>query len=200
MATLETGAGATTIVFAAAGVQHRAITPAEDEVEQIRRECARLGVSLDLVEFVIGPSEDVLPGLVPAPLDVVLVGGADGFPYPILDWWYLAPHLRVGGQLLVDAAYNPAAAALVDHLRADSAWRVREVLGYRTVLVEKIGTTRPRPLYAGDPAIGSPSFRYLPLFRRVRAAVRHRVFTTRAGLAFVGWARRRAAWLWKERR
>jgi precorrin-6B methylase 2 len=200
MRTLETGAGATTIVFAAGGSQHQAITPAADEVERIRQECARLRVNLELVDFVLGLSEEVLPNLAPPPLDIVLVGGADGFPYPILDWWYLAPHLRVGGHLLVDAAYNPAAAALVDHLRADSAWRFDSVLGYRTVLVEKVGTTRPRPLFAGDPAIGRPSFRYLPPARRARASTRHRIFTTRAGLALVGWTRRHAPWLWTARR
>jgi hypothetical protein len=63
--------------------------------------------------------------------------------------------------------------------------------------VEKIDTTPPRPLFAGDPAIGHPSFRYLPPGRRARAATRHRIFTTRAGLALVGWTRRRAAWLWR---
>jgi hypothetical protein len=200
MATLETGAGASTIVFAAAGTRHESITPAEDEVERIRQECERLGVSLDLVDFHLGPSEEVLPRLAPRPLDLVLVGGADGFPYPILDWWYLAPRLRVGGHLLVDAAYNPAAGALVEHLRTDAAWRVREVLGYRTVLAEKVAETSPQPLFAGDRAIGRLSFRYLPPLRRLRASSRHRVFTTRAGLAAVAFARRHAGWLWRRRR
>jgi precorrin-6B methylase 2 len=199
MATLETGAGATTIVFAASGAHHEAITPAETEVERIRHECARLGISLDRVEFRLGPSEEVLPGLAPEPLDVVLVGGADGFPYPILDWWYLAPRLRLGGYLLVDAAYNPAAGALVEHLRADDAWRMRGVLGYRTVLVEKVSEAPPRPLFAGERAIGRLSFRYLPPRRRLSASSRHAIFTTRPGLAAVGWARRHAGWLWRER-
>ena len=42
MATLETGAGASTIVFAAAGAVHDAVTPDPAEETRIRASCARL--------------------------------------------------------------------------------------------------------------------------------------------------------------
>src|SRR5690348_7399874 len=77
--TFETGAGATTIVFAAAGAQHEAVTPAEDEVRRTTAECERLGVDLSRVRFHLGRSEDVLPRLDLRELDLVLIGGADGF-------------------------------------------------------------------------------------------------------------------------
>ena len=96
MATLETGAGSSTIVFAAAGAEHEAVTPDAAEEGRIREECARHGVDSSSVRFRIGPSHEVLPALEQRPLDLVLVDGAHGFPYPILDWWYLAPRLRVG--------------------------------------------------------------------------------------------------------
>jgi precorrin-6B methylase 2 len=197
MATLETGAGATTIVFAASGADHEAVTPSQDEVDRIAQECERLGVDQSRVRYHVAPSQDVLSELERRELDVVLVGGADGFPYPILDWWYLAPRLRVGGHLLVDAAYNPAASALAAHLRTDPAWRVLDVLGYKTVLAQKTADTPPRALYAGDPAIGRLSFAYLPPLRRLRASARHRLFTTRAGLAAVELVRSRAGWLFR---
>ena len=44
MATLETGSGASTIVFAGAGTEHVAITPDPDEETRIRRACDALGV------------------------------------------------------------------------------------------------------------------------------------------------------------
>ena len=199
MATLETGAGATTIVFAAGGTRHEAITPAEDEVERIREECERLGVSLDLVDFHLGPSEEVLPRLVPRPLDLVLVGGADGFPYPILDWWYLAPRLRLEATFL--------SMLLTTRRRArSSSICVRTPRG---VCETSSGTAqsslkRWRRRHRG---------RCLPVTARsvasalVSAAVtaracasRHRFFTTRAGLAAVALARAHAGWLWRRRR
>lgn len=197
MATLETGAGASTIVLAATGAQHAAITPAADEIARIRAECERLDVRLDSVTFHLGPSEDVLPRLPRLLLDVALIGGADGFPYPVLDWWHIAPRLRVGGYLLVDTAYNPAAAAVVEHLRRDAAWRYHGALGYTTVLAEKLADTPPRALFAGDRAIGRLSFRHLPPTGRARASARHAIFTTRAGLASVAWARTHLPWLWR---
>ena len=85
MATLETGAGSSTIVFAAAGAEHEAVTPDAEEEGRIRGACDRLGVDSSSVTFRIGPSHEVLPSLEPRELDLVLVDGAHGFPYPILD-------------------------------------------------------------------------------------------------------------------
>ena len=42
-----------------------------------------------------------------ARLDLVLLDGAHGFPYPMLDWWHVAPRLAVGGRILLDDAYMP---------------------------------------------------------------------------------------------
>src|SRR5690349_14511663 len=112
MATLETGAGASTIVFAARGAEHEAVTPSAEEAERIRAECERRGIATDGLRFRIGSSHEVLPQWEPRPLDLVLVDGAHGFPYPILDWWWLAPHVRLGGRMLLDDAYMPPVAML----------------------------------------------------------------------------------------
>ncbi len=185
MATLETGAGASTIIFAAGGSSHEAVTPAEAEVERIRAECARLGVDVGGVAFRIGLSHEVLPQLDQHPLDIVLVGGADGFPYPILDWWLLAPRLAIGGHLLVDVAYVPTPGMLVDYMRSSPAWRLLEPVGYRTALAQKLADESPPFFWRGR----RRSFRYLPLHRRAVATVRDAALTTRPGLAVVAWAR-----------
>jgi len=179
MATLETGAGASTIVFAAAGAEHEAVTPAAEEAERIRQECARRGISTERVRFRIGSSHEVLPAWEPRPLDLVLIDGAHGFPYPILDWWILAPHVSVGGTVLVDDAYMSPVAALVDHLRAHPAWEVDGAVGYRTVIVRKLTEQAPDFAWFGERIGGRKSFRYLPPARRAVAAVRHRIFEVR---------------------
>jgi hypothetical protein len=196
LATFETGAGATTIVFAAAGAEHEAVTPAEDEIRRTAAECGRLGVDLSRVRFHLGRAEDVLPGLELRELDLVLIGGADGFPYPILDWWRLAPALRVGGTLLLDPAYAEPHGALADYLRLSPAWRFRGSAGERTALFEKLSNEPPATFWHDEPR-GRPSFRYLPPLKRLEASTRHRVFTTPAGLAAVAWARRRAPRLFR---
>jgi hypothetical protein len=199
MATLETGAGSSTIVFAAAGAEHEAVTPDAEEEGRIRGACDRLGVDSSSVTFRIGPSHEVLPALPPRDLDLVLVDGAHGFPYPILDWWFLAPRLRVGGLMLLDDAYMPPVRVVVDALRAQPGWEVAAAIGHRTVAVRKVSEELPHWDWSGEPVGGRMSFRYLPPGRRAAASATHRAFTTDLGLRAVGFARRNAALRWRKR-
>jgi predicted O-methyltransferase YrrM len=198
MATLETGAGSSTLAFAAGGAEHIAVTPDASEEERIRAQADRLGIDHSKVRFEIGPSHEVLPRLAARPLDLVLVDGAHGFPYPMLDWWYTAEQLKVGGRMLLDDAYMPPVAALVDALRAQPGWDVGENAGYRTVVVRKTADSIPHWDWEGERIGGRMNFRYLPARERAVAAVRHRFFSTRPGLAVVGLVRRRSKLSWKQ--
>jgi hypothetical protein len=182
MATLETGAGASTIVFAARGAEHEAVTPEPEEEERIRRACAERGIDDSQLTFHIGRSQDVLPGLPRRDLDLVLVDGAHGFPYPVLDWWHLAPRLKEGGRMLLDDAYLPGVSAVVDYVRSSDAWELEAPVSFRTARIRKLHDEEPP---AGADALasrGRMSFAYLPPHRRAVASVRTRVFSTRPGL------------------
>jgi len=185
MATLETGAGASTIVFAARGADHEAVTPSAEEAERITAECERRGISTDRLRFRIGSSADVLRTWEPRPLDLVLVDGAHAFPYPTLDWWFLAPHVKIGGLMLLDDAYMPPVAAVVDHLRGSAAWSLEQPASFRTAVARKLADEVPESEWKGERIGGRMSFRYLPPGRRVGAAVRQRFFSTRVGLKTV---------------
>jgi len=184
-ATLETGSGASTIVFAAGGAVHEAVTPDAAEEEGIRGTCAALGIDDSGLTFRIGFSHDVLPVWQPRPLDLVLIDGAHGFPYPVLDWWHLSPHVRVGGRVLLDDAYLPAVNAIADFVRASPAWELLPAVSFRTAAVQKV-SDEPPPFDAGaEAAHGKMRFDYLPPQRRVIASARQRIFSTRAGLWLV---------------
>jgi predicted O-methyltransferase YrrM len=189
MATLETGAGASTIVFAASGADHETLTPSQEEADRIRAECERRGISTDRLTFRIGSSPEVLRTWAGRPLDLVLVDGAHAFPYPTLDWWFIAPHVKIGGLMLLDDAYMPPVAAVVDHVRASAAWQVEEPASFRTAVVRKLAEEVPEPEWKGERIGGRMSFRSLPPKRRAVAAVRQRVFSTRLGLKAVELAR-----------
>lgn len=185
MTTLETGAGASTMIFAARGATHVAITPSDDEAGRIRRACAERGIDDAQVTFHVGRSEDVLPSLSLPPLDLVLVDGAHGFPYPVLDWWLLAPRLRTGGRMLLDDAYLPAVAGIVDFARASPAWALEAPASFRTACIRKLSDEAPPGDADAFAAHGRMSFSYLPPARRLVASVRTRVFSTRAGIWLV---------------
>jgi predicted O-methyltransferase YrrM len=185
MATLETGAGASTIVFAARGAVHEAVTPSADEAERITRECERRGIPTERLRFRIGSSADVLREWEPRPLDLVLIDGAHAFPYPTLDWWYLAPHLKIGGLMLLDDAYMPPVAAVVDHLRNSRAWQLEAPASFRTAVARKLAEEVPDGEWMGERVGGRKNFRYLPPRQRAVASARQRFFSTRLGLRTV---------------
>jgi hypothetical protein len=185
MATLETGAGASTMIFAARGALHEAITPDAEEERRIRSACSERGIDDTRVTFHIGHSETVLPSLTGRALDLALVDGAHGFPYPILDWWHLAPRLKTGGRMLLDDAYLPPVAAIVDYVRASDAWELEGAISFRTVCIRKVRDEEPPSDADALAAHGRMSFAYLPRGRRVVASTRMRLFSTRAGLWIV---------------
>lgn len=174
MRTLETGCGASTAVFAARGGDHVVITPSRDEWERLSRYCASEGIGLERVRHICEPSHVALAGSwSPTPLDVVLVDGAHGFPFPILDWFYTAPHVRVGGRVLVDDAYLPSVNVLVQFLRQSPSWELERVLGQRTACFRKLDEEALSFDWLGSRFDRRPKFNYLAPSRRPLALGRY---------------------------
>jgi hypothetical protein len=117
----------------------------------------------------------------------------------VLDWWYAAPHVRVGGVVLLDDAYMPPVRVLLDALRDQPAWEVAAPIGHRTVAVRKVAEGLPAFDWHGEPIGGRMSFGYLPPARRAAASLRHRAFSTDLGLRLVALSRRRSALKWRKR-
>jgi len=182
MSTLETGAGASTMIFAARRAEHEVVTPDPEEERRIRRACDERGIDASRVTFHIGPSQNVLPDLATRSLDLALVDGAHGFPYPILDWWHLAPCLKLGGRMLLDDAYLPSVAAIVDYVKASDSWALEPPISFRTACIRKLREDEPPGDAGARAAHGRMSFSYLPPGRRLVASARTRVFSTRAGI------------------
>jgi predicted O-methyltransferase YrrM len=105
MVTIETGAGHTTVVFAALAKHHYCCTWDAREVDRICAYLERIGVAKNKVTFAIGSSADTLPRLnVDAPIDFGYIDGCHGYPFPALDWHYMDVHLKVGGIIGMDNA------------------------------------------------------------------------------------------------
>src|SRR6185503_13112859 len=103
---------------------------------RIRAHCEAAGVPLDTVEFVVAASERALPGLERHDLDLVLIDGRHGFPAPMLDWYYTASMLRVGGLLVLDDTQLWTVRLVCDVLRREPEWRLHCELPRTTVFVK----------------------------------------------------------------
>ncbi|MCF3933457.1 class I SAM-dependent methyltransferase [Acuticoccus sp. M5D2P5] len=130
---LETGAGVSTLAFAAAGARHTAVTPSADEIARIRAEAAERGIEMSGVTFVEGFSQNVLPSLT-GPLDIVLIDGGHGFPIPAVDWTYAAARLTVGGYCLVDDIDIWTGQMLVQFMDEEDEWERVAIIRNRTAI------------------------------------------------------------------
>ena len=145
--TVETGTGASTVIFAAAGAIHTAISPMPREHRMVERYCVEHGISTDRLELIEGYSEDVLPSYYPeTPFDVAFIDGKHSFPYPILDWHYIANSLKVGGTLVLDDIRAPAVEVLCRMMLADAGWQLEAAPDGEAAAFTK--TADPAP---GDP-------------------------------------------------
>jgi hypothetical protein len=173
MTTLETGSGASSIVFAARGASHTVISPAPGEHDRIRAWCRENGISTDNVTFLAAPSDEALTGgWDPRPLDLALLDGAHLFPFPALDWFFTARQLKVGGRIVLDDAYLPSVNMVVRFLESSPSWEFEAAVSYRTVCFRKLDDE------VDYDAIGRrfdrmPRFGYLSPPARVAAYARH---------------------------
>jgi Methyltransferase domain len=137
--TLETGCGVSSIVFALKAGRHTMIAPHGKAHTRVRDWCAERGVSTDHVKSIVGSSQDELPRLVEdGPLDLVLIDGAHVFPLPMIDWYYTAVRLRVGGYVVIDDMHIRACSLLCEFLAAEEGrWRLAEPVG-RAQAFEKV--------------------------------------------------------------
>jgi predicted O-methyltransferase YrrM len=136
--TVETGAGASTVIFAATGATHTAISPVPREHRVIERYCQEHGIPTDRLEFIEGYAEEILPSYYPAPVDLAFIDGKHCFPYPIIDWHYLCNSLKLGGLMVVDDVRAPAVEVLCRIMLADPGWRLeatpdREAAAFKRV-------------------------------------------------------------------
>jgi hypothetical protein len=136
--TLETGAGVSTILFALKRTKHICIAPAPAEVARIREFCRANGISTNQIEFILEPSEVALPRLLAGPLDLVLVDGNHGFLTPMVDTFFTADRIPVGGMLILDDTQLYPVHILKQFLMREPEWRTELNLWPRSVVFRRV--------------------------------------------------------------
>jgi hypothetical protein len=132
--TLETGSGTSTVLFVLRGARHICITPSTEEVALLKDYCEANGIDSSRTSFICEPSELALPKLEAEPLDVVLIDGRHGFPAPMIDFFYTAGLLKVGGYLIIDDVVLDTCRYLRDVLAEQPEWEVTANLSRSSVL------------------------------------------------------------------
>src|SRR6266704_589036 len=83
----------------------------------------------DVVTFVEGPTQVTLPQhRFTEKLQLVLIDGPHGYPFPDLEYYYLYPHLETGALLILDDIHIPTVQNLFQFLRRDAMFELEETV------------------------------------------------------------------------
>jgi len=131
----ETGAGKTTVLLSHLADHHLCFTCDDREVPWQKRSNLDFVQNcplfrFDKITFVLGPTQRTLPSYkFSHMIDVALIDGAHGYPFPEMDYYFFYPHLRAGALLIVDDINIPTIRRLAQFLSEDEMFEQIHVEG-----------------------------------------------------------------------
>ncbi len=131
---VETGSGASTLLFSHLSEHHTvfALDGGSGSIANIRRSPL---LRPNVVTFVEGPTQATLPRhRFTESLQLVLIDGPHGYPFPDLEYYFLYPHLETGALFILDDIHIPTVQNLFRFLRRDAMFELEEVVQNHRVL------------------------------------------------------------------
>lgn len=130
--TAETGSGQSTLLFSHLSSNHIVFAlnlHADSDTESVTAVERSKLFNSKAVEFIIGPSQITLPKYrFGNHLDIVLLDGPHAYPFPDLEYYYLYPHIRPGGILIVDDLQIPSISNMFSILCEDNMFKLEEIV------------------------------------------------------------------------
>jgi hypothetical protein len=137
---LETGCGRTTVAFSNLASNHLCFcmddrdiplpVGQDGEIRSLDFVLEHPYFNKDHVNFVFGPTQKTLPyqDFHDISLDFVFLDGPHAFPFVELEYYFLYPHIRMGGILGIDDIQIPTIANFFRFLRDDHMWRLISII------------------------------------------------------------------------
>lgn len=124
---VETGSGKTTLLFSHLSADHRVF--AAEGGNSITRVRESPLFRADAVTYVEGPTQRTLPTYqFTNQVQIALIDGPHGYPFPDLEYYYFYPIIEAGGLLLVDDIPIPTIARMFDIIKSDDMFELLEVV------------------------------------------------------------------------
>lgn len=125
---LETGAGKSTLFFSQIAQNHVVFAiNVGNSLSRVRESSLFNG---DRVEIVEGPTQLTLPAYsFDKKIQVALIDGPHGYPFPELEYYYIYQHLDTGGLLIIDDINIPTIKNMADVLKKDEMFEWMGTVG-----------------------------------------------------------------------
>lgn len=132
----ETGSGKTTLLFSHLSANH--LTFAIDEGDSISLVKHSPLFNAGTVTFVEGRTQEKLPKFnFEHKLQIALIDGPHGYPFPDLEYFYFYPLIETGGLLLVDDIKIPTIRRMFEIISADDMFNLLEVVDENLAFFER---------------------------------------------------------------
>ncbi len=125
---VETGSGASTLLLSHLSGRHLAFTvdSGTGSLENVKSSPLFRSENVTVIE---GPTQLTLPRFsFRDPIQLALIDGPHGFPFPDLDYYYIYPHIERDGVLVLDDIQIRSIHNLFEFLSADDMWHLDEVV------------------------------------------------------------------------
>lgn len=149
---METGAGRSTLLLSHTSGDHSVF--AIDGGLSLTQVRSSPLLNRECVTFIEGPTQQTLrQHTFTEPLDLALIDGPHGYPFPELEYYFVYPHLAEGGTLALDDIHIPTIHHLYRFLREDPMFRLEETVD-TTAFFRRTATPTFDPF--GDGWLGQP--------------------------------------------
>ncbi len=181
--TLEVGCGVSTVAFAASGAEHICVSPDSCEHDRVISYCRENGIDTSRLKMVAAGSQNYLPilDLNGRELDFALIDGCHAFPMPIVDFYYVNRHLKVGGMLAIDDLFIPSVNLLQAFLKTDTSYQFLLFDSKKTAIYRKTAEAKYSKWEIQKYNERRPDFSHLPYGDRMLMTVAHRLKVREGG-------------------
>lgn len=127
---IETGCGASTILFSHYAEKHYSFCYDDRECENssVNFVIEFPGFRAEKVEWVFGPTQLTVPRhIISEPIDIILIDGPHGFPFPELEYYYFYRLLQPNSVLIIDDIHIPTLRNLFNFLSQDDMFYLHQV-------------------------------------------------------------------------
>jgi glycosyltransferase involved in cell wall biosynthesis len=133
---VETGCGVSTILLSnISKIKHKCFALPRGDLDTVKSSPL---LNKDTIEFVEGPTQRNLPyHNFSEKLQLALIDGAHGYPFPEIDYYFIYPHLDEGALLIIDDIWIPTIQNLYLFLKEDEMFELLEVIGNRTAFFRR---------------------------------------------------------------
>lgn len=144
---VETGAGKSTLFFSQISGHHTVFALDVGNSLTTVKESDLLRA--EYVEFIEGPTQLTIPThIFTEKLQVVLIDGPHGYPFPDLEYYYLYQHIAQGGLLIIDDINIPSIKRMAEIIKSDDMFDCIDLVG-KTMFFQRTSAPLFDPLADG---------------------------------------------------